>query len=133
MSVIKSFKNKFSIFFELILFLWNETEKDLIHGLNLNYLTRYKLKSLFRIFNIESEVVTRTSPNASGQLYENYTWVKLPGFSKTNPQAESQAALSTLYNTTIKRQLLPEQGDNIYRTYKKSKTSTLRIVNFRGM
>ena len=119
--MILSFKYKNPKAFDknpLILFLWFEKDRDLIHSLNLNYLTRYKLKRLFRIFNIESEVVTRTSPNASGQLYENYTWVKLPGFSKLNPQAESQAAMNTLYNTTIRQKLLPEQGDNIYRTYK---------------
>lgn len=117
----------------LALYLWNETDKDLIHALNINYLTRAKVKRLFKIMNIETDVVTKSTANNKRNLWAPYTWVKLPGYSSDSyTNSESQANMDTFYRTTVKTRILPEQGDNIYRTYKKSLCSSLRVINFKG-
>ena len=118
--------------YPLVLYLWNEKDRDLVHGLNLNYLTRYKMKRLFQILNADkrTEVVQKIN-DADTTLYERYTWVKLPGFSTGHKTRESHASMIELYNTVIKQKLLPDQGDNIYRTYKRSKTSGLKVASLR--
>tara|TARA_B100000131_G_scaffold274007_1_gene275694 strand:- start:350 stop:829 length:480 start_codon:yes stop_codon:yes gene_type:complete len=116
----------------MILFLWFDKTNDLVHGLNLNYLTSHRLKRLFNIFEIKTEVLTASEENDM-KLYEHYTWVKMPGFNKPSKSSVSVSSMKNLYNTEIRKKLLPEQGDNIYRTYKGTNISSLRVLNLRNI
>ena len=111
----------------LILFLYNDKDTDLIHSLNVNYLSSTRIKRLFSVLNLNFDVVTKQTANNEGQLYAPYTWVKLPGIKKN---AESVSQMDLFYRTVIKTKLLPEQGDNIYRTFKRSLMTGMRAINF---
>ena len=118
----------------MALFIWNEKDNDLIHGLNINYLTRHKVKRLFKIMNMETTVVQKSTSGNERNLWAPYTWVKLPGFSDGSyASTESQANMDSFYRSVVKTKLLPEQGDNIYRTWKKSLIGSLRVINFKEL
>ena len=112
----------------LVLFLYNDEKTDLVHALNLNYLNASRVRRLFGVLNMNFDVVTKQTANNERQLYAPYTWCKLPGI---RDNAESLSQMDLFYRTVIKTKLLPEQGDNIYRTFKRPLMSGIRAVNFR--
>jgi len=132
----------------LILLVWNEFLKGRIHGINLNYLTEYKIKLIFNKLisgpekgvhddNILIEEDQQTDDYDDNLPYRNlltepYTRLKLPTvkeFRDGNPTSKSQAdkQMKVLYNEVLKK--LMNKYD-IYRTYKTKQISTIKAVRY---
>tara|TARA_R110000824_G_scaffold66026_7_gene171665 strand:- start:1406 stop:1891 length:486 start_codon:yes stop_codon:yes gene_type:complete len=116
----------------LIIFLYRDINDNLIDGLNLNYLTEYKVSQLFKNFN-NIVGVTAKDEEDNNLLNEDYTLINLPSYKKVlggNPlsKSESIAKMKRLYEKVIKPKML--KTDNIYRSYKISNIRTLKVVRY---
>ena len=132
----------------LILLVWNEFWKGRIHGINLNYLTEYKIKLIFgklitgpekgvqddNILTEEDQQADDYDDNLPYRnlLTEPYTRLKLPTFKEFrdgNPTSKSQAdrQMKVLYNEVLKK--LMDRYD-MYRTYKTKQMSSIKVVTY---
>ena len=116
----------------LLLYIWNE-KNNLIHGLNLNYLSNYKFKRLFRILGMENTIVEKDE-KASKLLNKDYTRVNLPAFKRKRDgdalsKTEARVEIERMYEKLIKPKLL---SDDVYRTYKIKDMSSIKIINLKG-
>ena len=116
----------------LIIFLYRDINDNIIDGLNLNYLTEYKVSNLFRNFNNIVGVGEKDEED-NNLLNEDYTLINLPSYKKElggNPlsKAESIAKMKRLYEQVIKPRVL--KIDNIYRSYKIKNIRTLKVVRY---
>ena len=114
----------------LILFIWRD--KNVIHGLNLNYLDTYKFKRLFKILGMETPVEEK-SAKSSRKLNEEYTRVNLPAFKRERDgdklsKSEAKVEMINIYKKIIKPKLL---GDDIYRTYSVKNISSIKVINLK--
>ena len=113
----------------LIVFLVQDG--DLIDGLNLNYLTEYKVLQLFKNFGNEVGVSDKDASD-NPLLNEHYTLVNLPSYKSgtSNPlaKAESIIKMKRLYKELIKPKML--RTDDIYRSYKINNISNLKVVRY---
>ena len=140
----------------LILLLYREgvghgNSYDLVHGLNLNYLSPDMVQSLFctcellyKGANVYSkEPIHRAVQSQMGDyddtlpnrnlLKENFTRIMLPTYKENrggNPisKLEAKREMKVLYEKVIKRIL---SKHNIYRTYKQNKMKTIKVIQFR--
>jgi len=116
----------------LIIFLYRDVNHNLIDGLNLNYLTDYKVSRMFEKFN-DILGVGEVDEEDNNLLNEDYTLINLPSYKRAlggNPlsKAESIAKMKRLYEQVLKPKVL--KTDNIYRSYKISNVRTLKVVRY---
>ena len=126
----------------MVLVLWNDYSESKIHGINLNYLTEFKIKMLFGEImergNILTEEDQDDDTDYDDQLpYRNllkdpYTRVKLPTYKEDrggNPLSKSEAVkqMDRLYEKKLKKIV---KKHDIYRSYIINKMSTIKVVTY---
>ena len=127
----------------MVLILWNDYKEYKIHGINLNYLTEFKIKMLFReIMEVKGNTLIiedQISPNDSDDnlpyrnlLEDPYTRVKLPTYKEKrggNPMSKSEAVkqMDRLYDKKLKK--IVEKND-IYRSYIQNKMNRLKVITY---
>ena len=113
----------------LILFLHYDRVNGVLDGLNLNYLNNFRFKRLFEGFQNITQVTTRDE-STSNLISEDYTLISVPPLGKlqTKSRAEASVEMKRLYKQFINR--APGFTD-IYRSYKPSNLSSLKIVNLK--
>ena len=125
----------------MVLVLWNDYRDYKIHGENLNYLTEFKIKNLFReIMEIKGNILTEEdqSEDYDDNLpYRNlvkdpYTRVKLPTYKEErggNPLSKSEAIkqMGRLYDKKLKKIV---KKNDIYRSYIQNKMSSIKVVTY---
>jgi len=135
----------------LLLILHKDYISNLLHGINLNYLTEYKLKQLIKKIEkgagvySETKNITRTEDQDATNdtlpyrnlLKKPYTRIKLPVFKEKrggSPLSKSEAKKQSdmLYEKVIKKysRMLAGQQD-IYRTYHINLVSSLKVLEFK--
>ena len=105
-------------------------EKNLVEGLNINYLSDFKVSNLFRYFS-QSVGVDDVEPE--GILSEGYTLINLPSYKRElggNPLAKSESVvkMKRLYEQVIKKKIL--RTDDIYRSYDIKKMRVIKAVRY---
>ena len=113
----------------LILYLHYDSVNGLVDGLNLNYLDNFRFKKLFEGFQNITQVTTQNK-STSNLISENYTLISIPPLGKlqTKSRAETIVEMRRLYKQFINK--TPGFTD-IYRSYKPSNLSSLKIVNLK--
>ena len=113
----------------LILFLYYDIENGLIEGLNLNYISKYKLKMLFEQFKQTTKVGERPK-EVSNLISDDYTYVSLPPLKKvTNPESKSERRVDM---QRMYKKMIQPKFKKIYRSYSPNFIRTLKIVNLKG-
>ena len=115
----------------LVLFFWNDSHEKNIHGLNLNYLTNYKIKNLFESFGKTTTISqVDEDEDETTLLSEDYTRISLPPITKTQTKSVSEAKLEMkrMYKNRVKPIL---KTDDCYRTYKLDRISSLKVIRYR--
>ena len=136
----------------LILLLYKEYGKyDLVHGLNLNYLSDSMVQKLFCSCELlhkgasiySKEPIIRTIQSQMGDyddtmpnrnlLKEEFTRILLPTYKEQrggNPlsKSEAQKQMKMLYEKVIKKVMTKH---DIYRTYTPSKMREVKVVKFK--
>ena len=135
----------------MVLVLWNDYYKDVIHGINLNYLSTQKIEFLFDKLIEGSKVYGKKVGNPfvvedqddesdydDNLPYRNllkrpYTRIKLPTYKETrggNPLSKSQAKvqMNMLYERVIKRFMGKGKDYQVYRSYKFKNMSGTRVL-----
>ena len=101
----------------IVLVLWNDKSESKIHGINLNYLTEFKIKMLFGEIMERGNILTEEDQDDStyddNKPYRNllkdpYTRVKLPTYKEKrggNPMSKSEAVkqMDRLYDRKLKK------------------------------
>ncbi len=103
----------------LILFLYKD--KDLIHGINLNYLSESEVQSFFK----DVIKVTDIEVGENFNIGKEFTMIEL-----MDKKQKSGITSSTFYEKSVKPKLLNKK-DNCYRTYNVNKMSNLKVVNYK--
>ena len=125
----------------MVLVLWNDYSNYKIHGINLNYLTEFKVKMLFGGMIERGNVLTEEDQDDStyddtlpyrNLLKDPYTRLKLPTYKENrggNPLSKSEAVkqMDRLYETKLKRIV---KKNDIYRSYIQNKISNIRVVTY---
>ena len=134
----------------VVLVLWNDKYESKIHGINLNYLTEYKIKLLFEqlterktsisprwekdviVEEDQTKIYDDTLPYRN-LLKDPYTRLKLPTYKEdrggNNPLSKSEAVkqMDTLYEKKLKRIVKKE---DIYRSYLQKKMSNITVITY---
>ena len=128
----------------MVLILWNDYEDYKIHGINLNYLTEFKIKMLFNEIMERGNVLVeedQTSPDDYDDtlpyrnlLRDPYTRLKLPTYKEIrrgNPLSKSEAIrqMDMLYEKVIKRFMGRGNDYQVYRSYKYKNMKNIRVLN----
>ena len=106
-----------------ILFLWldkKNSDKELLHGINLNYLNIQQIELLFQLLQKRTTVGLE---DESKFLREEYLRVGIKG--RRGPKG---VMAKGLYKTIIKPKFMKKF--DIYRTYDIKKVKGLRVINF---
>ena len=126
----------------IILVLWNDYVESKIHGINLNYLTEFKIKVLFEeIMERGNTIVVEDQDDDTDYddtlpyrnlLKDPYTMVKLPTYKENrggNPLSKSEALkqMDRLYEKKLKRVV---KKHDIYRSYIQNKMSSIKVVTY---
>ena len=136
-----------------VLVLWNEYGKDMIHGINLNYLSKQKIETLFsklikgaktyskqkNIFMVEDQDDENDYDDNlpyRNLLKKPYTRLRLPTYKETrtgagsNPVSLSEAKIQMkmLYERVIKRFMRRGETYQVYRSYNFTKMNTIRVL-----
>jgi len=127
----------------MVLILWNDYKGIKIHGINLNYLTEYKIKFLLNEMLKDKETTILTEDQVSPDDYDDqlpyrnllkdpYTRIKLPTYKENrggNPLSKSEAMRQTgiLYEKRLKKIV---KREDIYRSYLTNKMSTVKVVTY---
>ena len=134
----------------MVLVLWNDYKEYKIHGINLNYLTEYKIKMLFtEMMEIKGNILKEEDQKSGGQgdigdesyddelpyrnmLKDPYTRIKLPTYKEDrggNPLSKSEALkqMDRLYEKKLKKIV---KKHDIYRSYIQTKMSSIKVVTY---
>ena len=127
----------------MVLILWNDYKEYKIHGINLNYLTEYKIKMLFHeVMEVKGNVLTEEDQDDDTDYDDNlpyrnllkdpYTRLKLPTYREDrggNPLSKSEAIkqMDNLYEKKLKKIVKKE---DIYRSYIQKKMSSIKVVTY---
>ena len=127
----------------MVLVLWNDYQEYKIHGINLNYLTEFRIKRLFtEIMKQKGNVLTEQDQDAVNDyddtlpyrnlLQDPYTRIQLPTYKENrggNPLSKSEAIkqMDLLYEKRLKK--IVDKHD-IYRSYFKSNMKSLKVVRY---
>ena len=115
----------------ILLVLYRDYYKDLMHGINLNYLKSGEIEGLFSILEKRFDVsVVGEEGDTSGLTDIPYTRVALPGdFNKRPTAADKQKLKIALYERSLKDKF--RQLGVSFRSYKIRKMANIRLVNFK--
>ena len=125
----------------MVLVLWNDKYESKIHGINLNYLTEFKIKMLFDKIMERGNILIEEDQDDSkyddnlpyrNLLKDPYTRLKLPTYKENrggNPlsKAEALKQIDNLYEKKLKRIVKKE---DIYRSYFQKKMNTIKVVTY---
>ena len=126
----------------MVLILWNDYEDYKIHGINLNYLTEFKIKMLFNEIMERGNVLVEEDQTSTDDyddtlpyrnlLRDPYTRLKLPTYKEIrrgNPLSKSEAIkqMDRLYEMKLKKIV---KKHDIYRSYLQDKMSTIKVVTY---
>jgi len=126
----------------LVLILWNDYKSYKIHGINLNYLSEFKMKSLLAKVMVKGNIITEEDQDAVGDYDDNlpyrnlitdpYTRIKLPTYKENrggNPLSKSEAVkqMNGLYEKVLKK--IVAKSDT-YRTYNHEKMKSLKVITY---
>jgi hypothetical protein len=125
----------------VVLVLWNDYIEYKIHGINLNYLTEFEIKLLFKelmevkgntlVVEDQSEEYDDTLPYRN-LLKDPYTRIKLPTYKENrggNPLSKSQALtqMKNLYTKHLKKVI---KKHDMYRSYFDNKMREPKVVTY---
>ena len=136
----------------MVLVLWNDYRGDVVHGINLNYLSNQKIITLFDKLVEGAKVYGKRSANPfsiedqddesdfddnlpyRNLLKKPYTRLKLPTYRQNrggNPLSKSQAKvqMDMLYEKVIKRFMGRGKDYQVYRSYKYENMKELKVLN----
>ena len=127
----------------MVLVLWNDKYESKIHGINLNYLTEYKIKMLFHeVMEVKGNVLTEEDQDDDTDYDDNlpyrnllkdpYTRLKLPTYKENrggNPLSKSEAVrqMDRLYEKKLKKVV---KKHDIYRSYLQNKMNNIKVVTY---
>ena len=126
----------------MVLVLWNDKSESKIHGINLNYLSEFKIKELFFEMIKKGNVLTEEDQDDDSDqddalpyrnlLKDPYTRLKLPTYKEKrggNPLSKSEAKkqMDRLYEKKLKRVV---KKHDIYRSYKTDKMGIVKVVTY---
>ena len=126
----------------MVLVLWNDYTESKIHGINLNYLTEFKIKMLFGEIMERGNILTEEDQDDDTDyddtlpyrnlLKDPYTRLKLPTYKENrggNPLSKSEAIkqMDMLYEKKLKRVV---KKHDIYRSYLQNKMSSIKAVTY---
>tara|TARA_B100000073_G_scaffold88813_1_gene69667 strand:+ start:119 stop:655 length:537 start_codon:yes stop_codon:yes gene_type:complete len=128
----------------MILVLWNDYYGNKIHGINLNYLTEYKIKVLMqRIVEKGKSPITVEDQDSEDDyddslpfrnlLKDPYTRIKLPTYKEERvdgnqlSKSEAQRQMEVLYERVLKKTVKKE---DIYRTYKHNNMASVKAITY---
>jgi len=102
----------------LILFLYHDRTKKLVHGINLNYIYDYEVQ---QIFDNAAKITKVKMENESILSEKEYTRILIP-------RSRSEQTTKKLYENIIKPTLIEY---DIYRTYKPAKIRRIKLVTYK--
>ena len=125
----------------VVLVLWNDYKEYKIHGINLNYLTEFKIKMLFEEIMERGNILTEEDQDDSeyddnlpyrNLLKDPYTRLKLPTYKEDrggNPLSKSEAIkqMNMLYEKKLKKVV---KKYDFYRSYLYNKMGTIKVVTY---
>ena len=126
----------------MVLVLWNDYSESKIHGINLNYLTEFKIKMLFGEIMERGNILTEEDQDEDTDyddqlpyrnlLKDPYTRLKLPTYKEDrggNPLSKSEAVtqMDRLYEKKLKNIV---KRNDIYRSYMQKKMSSIKVVTY---
>jgi hypothetical protein len=126
----------------LVLVLWNDYSNYKIHGLNLNYLSEYKIKNLFNELIEKGNVLTEQDQDDESDyddtlpyrnlLKDPYTRLQLPTYKEDrggNPLSKAEAVkqMDRLYEKNLKRVV---KKNDMYRSYHNKKMSIIKVITY---
>jgi len=126
----------------MVLVLWNDYSDYKIHGINLNYLTEFKIKNLFNEIMDRGNVLTEQDQVSTDDYDDNlpyrnllkdpYTRLQLPTYKENrggNPLSKSEAIkqMDILHEKKLKKIV---KKHDIYRSYIQNKMSSIRVVTY---
>tara|TARA_R100000008_G_C3555799_1_gene153107 strand:+ start:521 stop:1072 length:552 start_codon:yes stop_codon:yes gene_type:complete len=133
----------------LVLVLWNDYKEYKIHGINLNYLTEYKIKMLFQELLEDGNTLIELDQKSGGQgdpgdetyddnlpyrnlLKDPYTRLQLPTYKEMrggNPlsQVEARRQMDMLYERRLKKVI---KRHDIYRSYFHNKMREIKVITY---
>ena len=126
----------------MVLVLWNDYSDYKIHGINLNYLTEFKIKNLFNEIMERGNVLTEQDQVSTDDYDDNlpyrnllkdpYTRLQLPTYKENrggNPLSKSEAIkqMDMLHEKKLKKIV---KKHDIYRSYFQNKISNIRVVTY---
>ena len=111
----------------LILFLHFDSKTGVVDGLNLNYLSNYRLKNLFDGFR-DRTIVTKMDEEDSNLLAEDFTQVVIPSPLKlqTGSPSEVRIEMGRMYKKFLKKPY-----SDVYRSYKPNRMRSLKVVEIK--
>ena len=104
----------------IFLFLYREKGKNLLEGLNINYINPSKVKKLFQVIDFKKG---ETGVENLVALQEDYYRIKI-----ANPKERSAFTAKRFYSNVILADNVFKQA---YRSYKTTKLSALKVTNIR--
>ena len=125
----------------MVLVLWNDKYESKIHGINLNYLTEFKIKMLFDKIMERGNILIEEDQDDSkyddtlpyrNLLKDPYTRLKLPTYKENrggNPLSKAEAIkqMNMLYEKKLKKIIKKE---DIYRSYHQKKMSNIMVITY---
>tara|TARA_Y100001938_G_scaffold39168_1_gene54253 strand:+ start:3556 stop:4083 length:528 start_codon:yes stop_codon:yes gene_type:complete len=125
----------------MVLVLWNDYIEYKIHGINLNYLTEFEIKILFKeLMEVKGNTLTVEDQSEKyddtlpyrNLLKDPYTRIKLPTYKENrggNPLSKSQALtqMKTLYTKHLKKII---KKHDMYRSYFDNKIREPKVVTY---
>ena len=104
----------------ILLFLHREKGKNLLEGLNLNYINPSKVKKLFQVIDFKKG---ETGVENLVALQEDYFRIKI-----ANPKERSAFTAKRFYGSVVSSDKVFRKA---YRSYKTTKLSALKVTNIR--
>ena len=126
----------------MVLVLWNDKSESKIHGINLNYLTEFKIKMLFEEMMEKGNILVEEDQDDDTDyddelpyrnlLKDPYTRLKLPTYKENrggNPLSKSEAVkqMDRLYEKKLKKVV---KKHDIYRSYLQNKMNNIKVVTY---
>ena len=105
----------------LVFVLFRDRDKDLFHGINLNYLSEFEVQKLFR--EVRKIVPLNQSDTSAATLSETTVRFDIDKYSEKIPQL--------IYDKIIRPKFLAFGKTDCYRTYSMSKMSSMRVVAYK--
>ena len=126
----------------IVLVLWNDKGESKIHGINLNYLSEFKIKMLFEeIMERGNRLIVEDQDDDTDYddqlpyrnlLKDPYTRLKLPTYKESrggNPLSKSEAVkqMNMLHEKKLKKIV---KKHDIYRSYIQNNMSSIKVVTY---